>query len=206
MTAADRTQAPDPYSRLPQVPSFELTSTGFADGDELPGRHGFADENLSPALAWSGAPEGTKSFLVSCFDPDAPTPSGFWHWFAVGVPADVSSLEQGAGSASGSLPAGVLQLRNDYGSADFGGAAPRPGTTRTATSSPSRPSTSPTRPRPASMPTRARPRRPSSRWRTSSAARPSPAPSRSRADGPLHELCEDRCGSCCAGPRASQTS
>lgn len=127
MTAADRTQAPDPYSRLPQVPSFELTSTGFADGDELPGRHGFADENLSPALAWSGAPEGTKSFLVSCFDPDAPTPSGFWHWFAVGVPADVSSLEQGAGSASGSLPAGVLQLRNDYGSADFGGAAPPPG-------------------------------------------------------------------------------
>lgn len=123
---AQPAQTPDPYTLLPQVPSFELTSTGFAQGQELPDRHGFAAENLSPALAWSGAPQGTKSYVVSCFDPDAPTPSGFWHWFAVGLPAEVTDLAEGAGAA-GSMPEGVLQLRNDYGSADFGGAAPPPG-------------------------------------------------------------------------------
>lgn len=124
----DRPQAPDPYSLLPQVDAFTLTSPSFDDGSDLPATHAVSGDNLSPALSWSGQPEGTASFLVTCYDPDAPTPSGFWHWCVVGVPADVTELPEGAGSADGgALPEGALTLANDFGTEDFGGAAPPPG-------------------------------------------------------------------------------
>lgn len=124
----DRPQAPDPYSLLPQTASFDLTSPEFTDGQPLPAIHAYGEGNLSPALSWSGAPQGTKSFVLSCFDPDTPTPSGFWHWFAVGVAADATGVEQGAGHVGGgSIPGRVVQLANDFGTRDFGGAAPPPG-------------------------------------------------------------------------------
>lgn len=124
----DRPQAPDPYSLLPQTASFELTSPEFADGEALPAKHSFGEDNISPALSWSGAPEGTKSFVLSCYDPDAPTPSGFWHWFVVGIDGTAGGVEEGAGHiGGGSMPGQVLQLPNDFGSHDFGGAAPPPG-------------------------------------------------------------------------------
>lgn len=123
-----RPVAPDPYELMPTTGSFELTSPGFADEDDLPAKHSFGEDNLSPALSWTGAPEGTKQFVVSCFDPDAPTPSGFWHWFVAGLPADATGVDEGAGHiGGGSLPGVVLQLKNDYGTRDFGGAAPPPG-------------------------------------------------------------------------------
>lgn len=117
----DRPVAPDPYSLLPAVDSFTLSSPAFADGAPMPDAHAHAGGNTAPDLAWSGAPEGTGSFLVTCYDPDAPTPSGFWHWVAVGVPAGVSSL------SAGELPAGAFTVRNDFGEQGFGGAAPPPG-------------------------------------------------------------------------------
>jgi len=102
--------------------TFTLTSADFRDGDVLPDAQVHALGNTAPQLSWSGAPEGTKSFAITCYDPDAPTGSGFWHWTVANIPADVTDLAAGA-----SLPSGAVEGRTDFDEPGYGGAAPPAG-------------------------------------------------------------------------------
>lgn len=123
----DRPISPNPYDLLPRVGVFSVTSEDVTDGQPLAARQVADAGNTSPHLHWNDAPDGTKSFVVSCFDPDAPTPSGFWHWTVVDLPADVTELPAGAGSGDDHLPDGAFHVRNDAGSRDYTGAAPPEG-------------------------------------------------------------------------------
>jgi len=113
--------------------AFTLTSPDLPAGKPLPNAQvfnsfGCTGQNISPALTWSHAPAGTKSFAVTVYDPDAPTGSGWWHWVIFNIPAGVSSLPAGAGDPkSGKAPQGAIQSRTDFGAPGFGGACPPPG-------------------------------------------------------------------------------
>ncbi len=121
------------FAIAPAVHGFELTSQDIhagklmAKAQEYKG-FGCDGGNTSPQLAWRHAPSGTKSFAVTVYDPDAPTGSGWWHWMAFNIPADVSMLPANAGDpAAGLAPKSMVQHRSDYGTAGFGGACPPPG-------------------------------------------------------------------------------
>src|SRR6201996_4734864 len=110
---------PDTDAALPKLPSFPLAPAACADGQSLAnpqvsGIMGAGGEDVSPQLSWSGFPDGTKSFAVTVYDPDAPTLSGFWHWAVANLPASVTELAAGAGEGS-NLPGDALTLVNDAG-------------------------------------------------------------------------------------------
>jgi len=121
-----RFPGPDPYAPLKDLPSFPLSSTDLTDGDKL-AEDQCAPANVSPQLAWSDLPEGTKSLAVTCFDPDAPTASGFWHWAAFNIPVETTELPTGAGSQDDLGIDGVIALANDSGQREYYGAAPPEG-------------------------------------------------------------------------------
>jgi Raf kinase inhibitor-like YbhB/YbcL family protein len=123
----ERPRAEDPYAKLPPVPSFSVSSPDVEDGQPLPDSAVGSGGNRSPELSWTDVPEGTESFVVTCFDPDAPTPSGFWHWIVTDIPKDVTSLPAGAGESDATLPEGAFHLRNDPGHQAYDGAAPPEG-------------------------------------------------------------------------------
>ena len=89
---------------------------------------GCSGENVSPQLSWKNAPEGTKSFAVTMYDPDAPTGSGFWHWVVFDIPANINELVTNAGNVSLELaPEGAIQSITNYGIQGFGGPCPPEG-------------------------------------------------------------------------------
>ncbi len=112
-----------------------LTSNSFNDSEYLGVDHILSEDygfgctggNKSPHLSWTDPPAGTESFALTCFDPDAPTGSGFWHWVMVNIPKDVRELALGAGNPGGDLPAGALQTRTDFGAPGYGGPCPPEG-------------------------------------------------------------------------------
>lgn len=112
---------------------FKLASTDVASKTTISNKQvfngfGCSGENVSPALTWSDAPAGTQSFALTVYDPDAPTGSGWWHWVVINIPANVTSLKAGAGTADGKLlPAGSQQVRTDFGAAGYGGPCPPAG-------------------------------------------------------------------------------
>jgi len=110
---------------------FSVKSTDLKDGGKLPDRSvyngfGCSGGNVSPQLSWSNPPAATKSFVLTVYDPDAPTGSGWWHWVVYNIPASVHELPQGAGAGTG-LPEGAVQAKTDFGSPGYGGACPPPG-------------------------------------------------------------------------------
>ncbi len=113
--------------------NMTLTSPDIKEGATIANEQvfkgfGCSGNNISPALAWSGAPEGTKSFAVSIYDPDAPTGSGWWHWVVFNIPASTTSLPKNARDASQKLlPEGAIQSRTDFGAAGYGGPCPPQG-------------------------------------------------------------------------------
>jgi Raf kinase inhibitor-like YbhB/YbcL family protein len=116
-----------------QAQSLTLTSPDLKEGgtianEQLVKGFGCTGDNISPALSWSGAPAGTRSFAVHMLDPDAPTGSGWWHWVVFNLPANVTSLPKGAGDVKSKLvPKAAIQSRTDFGSDGYGGPCPPPG-------------------------------------------------------------------------------
>ncbi len=125
--------AVDAPAAAPTSVPFSLVSSELTAGGRLELRHvfngfGCTGGNVSPALSWSGAPAGTKSFALTVYDPDAPTGSGWWHWVLIDIPATTTTLAAGAGDVtSGKAPKGSMQLTTDFGKPGFGGACPPAG-------------------------------------------------------------------------------
>ena len=113
--------------------AMKLTSPDFKNGkiadEQVFNGFGCTGNNVSPAISWSGTPpEGTKSFALTVYDPDAPTGSGFWHWVVFDIPVTATSLPKNAGDVKGNLaPAGTIQSRTDFGVPGYGGPCPPKG-------------------------------------------------------------------------------
>jgi Raf kinase inhibitor-like YbhB/YbcL family protein len=122
-----RVRAPEPPRNSK---SLDLTSTSIQEGATIDLTYvftGCGGQNVSPQLAWRGAPQGTKSFAITCFDPDAPTGSGYWHWLVFNIPSSSTSLEEGVGSKGS--PAGGSTGYNDFGQSRYCGPCPPKGDT-----------------------------------------------------------------------------
>lgn len=111
--------------------TFTLRSNdvgGQATMEQVFNGFGCTGANKSPQLSWSNAPEGTKSFAITMYDPDAPTGSGWWHWVAFDIPAGTKDIPSGAGTPGASgLPSSTIQSLTDFGGVGYGGPCPPPG-------------------------------------------------------------------------------
>ncbi len=111
-----------------EAAQFAVTSPSIAPGGTFDSRFvlngfGCTGGNISPALDWSGAPKGTRSFAVTLYDPDAPTGSGWWHWVMFNIPPDTTALPEGAAAGKG-LPDKAVASTTDFGKPGYGGPCP----------------------------------------------------------------------------------
>ncbi|MDR0837382.1 MAG: YbhB/YbcL family Raf kinase inhibitor-like protein [Propionibacteriaceae bacterium] len=120
----NRPQVPDPYASLPPVPAFPLVSPQIVAGEPLPFALSGDGGAHSPELSWTGAPAETASLLLTCFDPDAPMPGGYWHWLVVDVPAGTVGVAYDAGQVSGAGLDGAYSTPNSSGRVSYVGSAP----------------------------------------------------------------------------------
>ena len=109
-----------------RVTAPDLTAKGRITTEHVFNGMGCTGQNVSPALNWTGAPAGTKSFAVTAYDPDAPTGSGWWHWVMYNIPADATGLTAGAGNGR-NAPRGSQQGNTDFGNKGYGGPCPPTG-------------------------------------------------------------------------------
>ncbi|OWV68711.1 phosphatidylethanolamine-binding protein [Rhizobium sp. R339] len=109
-----------------KLTSIDLTAGKAMAEEQVFNSFGCPGKNISPELVWSGAPEGTKSFAIMAYDPDAPTGSGWWHWSVFNIPANVSKIATGA-SGEKKLPEGAVEGHTDFGTSGYGGACPPAG-------------------------------------------------------------------------------
>ncbi|GAA2527250.1 YbhB/YbcL family Raf kinase inhibitor-like protein [Rarobacter incanus] len=123
----DRPVAPAPYDLLPAVPTFALISHDATNQEPLDHNLSAEGDNESPHLSWTDFPAETQSFFVTCFDPDAPTPSGWWHWLIVDLDVAITELPRGAGESDITLPGAAFHLRNDSGTHAYSGPLPPAG-------------------------------------------------------------------------------
>lgn len=134
VSAPSASASDDPYAKLPRVAHLKVTSTSVQDGHafrsaQMSGLFGVLNgKDQSPQLTWTPGPAATKSYVVTMYDADAPTGSGFWHWAVYDIPATSHTLPAGAGTPHGPLlPHGSIQAPNDAGMPRYLGAAPPKG-------------------------------------------------------------------------------
>jgi len=111
-----------------KLTSSDLENNGVMPNSQVYDKFGCTGDNISPELTWQGEPAGTKSFVITVFDPDAPTGSGWWHWLVFNIPKDIHTLPEDSGNPdNGLMPDGVIQGRTDFGTSGYGGACPPKG-------------------------------------------------------------------------------
>ena len=126
-TPALAEDAKAPAKSATKLSSTDIKPKATIDNAQVFAGFGCSGGNKSPALAWSGAPAGTKSFALTMYDPDAPTGSGWWHWVAFNIPASATKLAADASAAAGGMPAGTVQSMTDFGKPGYGGPCPPQG-------------------------------------------------------------------------------
>jgi Raf kinase inhibitor-like YbhB/YbcL family protein len=119
--------APAAQARM-KLTSAEVKNGGTIPDEQVLNTFTCTGGNISPSLSWSGAPKDTKSFVITEYDPDAPTGSGWWHWVVINIPPSTTSIPKNAGDVKANLmPAGAIQTRTDFGAPGYGGSCPPKG-------------------------------------------------------------------------------
>lgn len=96
---------------------LEVTSSAFSQGEAIPQKYTCDGEDVSPPLAWSGAPDSVASYALIMDDPDAP--AGTWvHWVLFDIPAQTTQLAENTPATVG------IQGNSSWDRTGYGGPCP----------------------------------------------------------------------------------